>query len=145
MYEESNTETYITICQIDSQWKSAVWLRELKPRLCNNLDRWDGEGGGREFQEEGTYVYLWLIHVDVWQKPTQYYKAIILQLKTNFWNKIFKKGRIREVKPLAHRHTANKQREEIRNCFWLLGHWNLIPGDLGERFPKRNRKKSSLA
>ena len=30
---------------------------------------------------EGTYVYLWLIHVDVWQKPTQYYKAIILRLK----------------------------------------------------------------
>ena len=22
-----------------------------------------------------------MIHVDVWQKPTQYYKAIILQLK----------------------------------------------------------------
>ena len=31
-----------------------------------------------------TYVYLWLIHVDVWQKPTQYCKAIILQLKINF-------------------------------------------------------------
>ena len=28
-------------------------------------------------------MYLWLIHVDVWQKPTQYYKAIILQLKIN--------------------------------------------------------------
>ena len=26
-------------------------------------------------------VYLWLIHGDVWQKPTQYCKAIILQLK----------------------------------------------------------------
>ena len=26
-------------------------------------------------------VYPWLIHVDVWQKPTQYSKAIILQLK----------------------------------------------------------------
>ena len=26
-------------------------------------------------------LYLWLIHVDVWQKPTQYHKAIILQLK----------------------------------------------------------------
>ena len=26
-------------------------------------------------------VYLWLIHVDLWQKPTQYCKAIILQLK----------------------------------------------------------------
>ena len=24
---------------------------------------------------------LWLMHVDVWQKPTQYYKAVILQLK----------------------------------------------------------------
>ena len=29
----------------------------------------------------GTYVYSWLIHVAVWQKPTQYCKAIILQLK----------------------------------------------------------------
>ena len=41
------------------------------------------EGGRKEAQEEGTYVYLWLIHVDVWQKPTQYSKAIILQLKNN--------------------------------------------------------------
>ena len=40
------------------------------------------ELGGR-FKSEGTYVYLWLIHVDVWQKPTQYFKAIILQLKIN--------------------------------------------------------------
>ena len=38
--------------------------------------------GGR-FKREGTYVYLWLIHVDIWQKPTQYYKAIILLLKIN--------------------------------------------------------------
>ena len=29
------------------------------------------------------YVYLWLTHVDIWQKPTQYCKAIILQLKIN--------------------------------------------------------------
>ena len=26
-------------------------------------------------------MLLWLMHVDVWQKPTQYCKAIILQLK----------------------------------------------------------------
>ena len=42
---------------------------------------------GREMQErlkrEGAYVYLWLIHVNVWQKPTQYSKAIVLQLKIN--------------------------------------------------------------
>ena len=42
--------------------------RELKPGLCKNLEGWDGEG---RFEREGTYVYLWLIHVDVWQKPTQ--------------------------------------------------------------------------
>ena len=38
---------------------------------------------GVRFKKEGTYVYLWVIHVDVWQKPTQYCKAIILQLKIN--------------------------------------------------------------
>ena len=37
--------------------------------------RW--EGGSRR----RTYVYLWLIYVDVWQKSTHYCKAIILQLK----------------------------------------------------------------
>ena len=26
---------------------------------------------------------IWLTHVDIWQKPTQYCKAIILQLKIN--------------------------------------------------------------
>ena len=40
------------------------------------------EVGGR-FKRKGTWVYLWLIHVDVWQKPTEYCKAIILQLKIN--------------------------------------------------------------
>ena len=28
------------------------------------------EEGGR-FGREGTHVYLWLIHVSVWQNPTQ--------------------------------------------------------------------------
>jgi len=30
---------------------------------------------------EGMYVYLWLIHVKVWQKTIKFCKAIILQLK----------------------------------------------------------------
>ena len=59
--------------KIDGQWEFAVWHRELKLGLCNNL-----EVGGRW---EGTDVYLWLTHVDVWQKPTQYCKTIILQFK----------------------------------------------------------------
>ena len=45
---------------------------------------------GGSFRREGTRVYLWLIHVDVWQEPTQYCKAIILQLKINLKNKLKK-------------------------------------------------------
>ena len=50
MYGKSNMETYITICKIDTQWEFAVWLRT---ELCNNLEGWDGEGDGREFQKRG--------------------------------------------------------------------------------------------
>ena len=39
---------------------------------------------GESFKREERYV---LIHVDVWQKPTQHCKAIILQLKTNTFKK----------------------------------------------------------
>ena len=49
----------------------------------NNLDGWNGERGWRQAQEGGDiciYV-LQMIHIVVQQKPTQYYKAIILQLK----------------------------------------------------------------
>jgi len=51
MYGESNMETYITICKIDSQWEFAVCLRKLKQGLCINLEGWDGERGTREVQE----------------------------------------------------------------------------------------------
>ena len=51
MYGKSNMVTYTTICKIDSQWEFAVWLRKLKQGLCINLERWEGEGGGREFQK----------------------------------------------------------------------------------------------
>ena len=33
------------------------------------------------------YIFLWLIHVDVWSKPTQFCKVIILQLKINLKKK----------------------------------------------------------
>ena len=52
----------------NSNWGSATAQRSGKG--C--------EVGGR-LSREGTDVYLQLIHVDVWQKPTQYYKAIILK------------------------------------------------------------------
>ena len=38
MYGKSNMKTYITICKIDSQQKSAVWLKKPKQGLCINLE-----------------------------------------------------------------------------------------------------------
>ena len=72
---------YILTCKIDSQWELAVRCRELSSVLYDDLEWWDSVGGQREVQEGGTHVCLWLIHVDVWQRSTQYSKAIILQLK----------------------------------------------------------------
>ena len=73
----------------------------------NNLEGCDGVGG--RFKREVTYVYLWLLHDDVWQIPTQHCKAIILQLKTNKLKK------------------ARKEKEIQRYCYLLflkLGGWN---------------------
>ena len=66
---------------MDSQREFAVWLRELKPGLYNNLEEWDGEGGGRELQEEGDICIPMADSCWCLQKPTQFCKAIIIQLK----------------------------------------------------------------
>ena len=52
-----------------------------EPVYWDNPEGWDGEAGGRRVWDGGTHVHLWLIHVDVWQKPPQYCKVISLQLK----------------------------------------------------------------
>ena len=44
--------------KMDSQQEFAVWLRKLKQGLCINLEEWDGEGDGREFQEGGDICVL---------------------------------------------------------------------------------------
>ena len=64
MYGKSNIETYTSICKIDSQWVFAVRLGKLKHGLYINLEGWHGEANGRELQE-GIYVYLWLIYVEL--------------------------------------------------------------------------------
>ena len=39
-------------------------------------------GNGEGFKRDELYIHLWLIYVDVWQKPIQFCKAIILKLKS---------------------------------------------------------------
>ena len=56
MYGKSNTETYITICKIDSQWKFVQGTQTGGI----NLEGWDGEGDGREDQKGGDiYIYAY--------------------------------------------------------------------------------------
>ena len=52
MNGESSMETNIrtNICKIESQWEFAVWLRELKQGICNNLEMWNGERDVREVE-----------------------------------------------------------------------------------------------
>ena len=45
---------------------------------------WEVRG---RIKRKGTCIYLWLIHVEVWQKPRQYCKEIILQFKINKFQK----------------------------------------------------------
>ena len=45
-----------------------------RPRGMEWGGRWEGGSGW------GTHVNLWLIHVNVWQKPLQFCKVISLQL-----------------------------------------------------------------
>ena len=62
---ESDMETYITMCEIDSQREFAIWLRNLSR---GSVSTWRGEMGremGGRFKREGISVYLWLIHVEV--------------------------------------------------------------------------------
>ena len=62
--------------------KQGVSLQVMKADLfCLKIRKY-GVGGRRE----GTYVCPWLTHAAIWQKPTQYYKALILQLKINNLN-----------------------------------------------------------
>ena len=54
-----------------------------KSGLWDNPEGWGGDAGGMtpRGMMVGTHVCLWLIHVDVWQKPSYCCTVIILQLK----------------------------------------------------------------
>ena len=75
---------------------------------------WEGKVGGRWAQEGGDmYLCLWLIHVDVWQRPTQYCKAIILPLKINTFKQI-------KLKWMAH---SESSAQKSLPGFWLFDPW----------------------
>ena len=71
------------------QFPSKILTGEADEMICLGFSTERGVMGrkmGGRFKRESIHVYLWLIHVKVWQKTTKFCKAIILQLK----NKILK-------------------------------------------------------
>ena len=83
---------------------------------------------------EGTYEYLWLIHVDVWQKPTQFCKAFILQLKKNKSNNSL--PRIEEYLPSKRKENICPQKtlciaalfiitKRQKPTNWWVNKWNM--------------------
>ena len=111
MHGDSNVETFITICKIDSKWEFAVWLR-----LCNNLGGWKRKGDKREVQEGGDNYY-WFKLIFGRNLQTKFYKAIILQLKEI--NKIFKMIKINTY-PSKILQKNCRGRKNLK--FILLGH-----------------------
>ena len=53
MYEESNTETYTTICKNRQPMGICGMTQETQTGALYQPKWWDGEGDGREFQERG--------------------------------------------------------------------------------------------
>ena len=72
------------------KWEFKEHFKNYTLPYAKSDGQWQPRGlgwGGKEVQEGGTYIYLWLIHVDVWKKPTQCCITIIHQLEINLKNK----------------------------------------------------------
>ena len=74
----------------------------------------------KRFKRENKYVYLWLIHADVWQKPTQYCKAIILQFKKVNFFKVLRRVDSLE-KTLMLGGTGGRRKRGQPRMRWLDG------------------------
>ena len=84
---ETNMETY-TLPYFKQIASGNLLYDSGSSNLCSVTTQRGGMGWelGGKFTSEGSYVYLWLTHADVWEEPAQYCKAIILQLEINFKN-----------------------------------------------------------
>jgi len=65
MYGKSNTETYISMCKIDSHQELLYGSgNSNRSSGSTSRGRMGREMGGR-FKREGICIYLWLIHAEV--------------------------------------------------------------------------------
>ena len=64
MIWEEHWNMYITVCELDDQYKLDAWSSALKASALGQPRGigWEGSSGW------GTHVHPWLIYVDAWQK-----------------------------------------------------------------------------
>ena len=98
---------------------------------------------GERLQREGTYVYRWLIHVNVWQKPTQY---------CNYPSILRKKSKLMASSPIISWQISGEKVETVTD-FSFLDSKITADGDcsqkikrllLLERKPRQHIKKQTL-
>ena len=65
------------------------------------------------------YVYLCLIHVEVWQKTTKFCKANILQLKNNLKNTLAFSPILGTIKSESNRHIFHPLGNLHLLCLWI--------------------------
>ena len=89
--------------QMWNRWPVQVWcMKQGTQSWCSGTTQRDGMGRWeRGFRIGGTHVHLWLIDVNIWQKPPQYCKVIILQL-----NKLILKNK-KETNKKSTCHVGN--------------------------------------
>ena len=78
-------------------WELYVWHREPQSRC--SVTTWKDSVGrdvGEGFRREGTYACPWPIHVDVWQRPSQYCNYASIKIN---WLIILKKNQFFHVEP----------------------------------------------
>ena len=56
--------------------------------VCNDLEGQVGAGGSGRLKREGANVYLGLIHVDVWRKPNDTVKQVLLFVAVQSLNRV---------------------------------------------------------
>ena len=67
-WPRDQTQVFCIAGRFFTVWATGKILFKYRP-IKNNVCSGMGREVGGEFKREGTYVYLWPIHVDVWQKP----------------------------------------------------------------------------
>ena len=105
-----------------------VWIQG---RLCNERSRRDRvrREVGRGFRIEGTHAYPWLIHVDVWQKPSQcrknYFsiKQMKKQMPTNQHMPKKRRGYVDSTLGVTFSHRVSAQWDSL-HTEWTV----LLPG-----------------